>query len=118
MRHYRSKVIRLGDLGVASQKTAMIWAVLQCHQVMEEFLLMKFESHAAIIREISMFILTERVDPEDISQLKAEIKRLKEERSSPSTLLAEHIKDFKRLKQNFDNLSNEVTQRPKKTMRQ
>jgi len=56
----------------------MIWAVLQCHRIMEEFLLLKFESHSAIIKEISMFILAERVDPDDVTQLKAEIKRLKE----------------------------------------
>ena len=38
------------------------------------------QGSGAIIREISMFILTERVDPDDVLQLKAEIKRLKEEK--------------------------------------
>mmetsp|Transcript_8496 Transcript_8496/g.13101 ORF Transcript_8496/g.13101 Transcript_8496/m.13101 type:complete len:104 (+) Transcript_8496:1898-2209(+) len=102
MRHYRSKVTRLGDLGVASQKAAMVWVVLQCHRIMEEFLVLKFESHASIIREISMFILTECVDPDDIGKIQAEIKKLKEERQDPSTHLHSHLESFRELKRSFE----------------
>jgi len=110
MRPYRSKVTPLGDLGIASQKATMIWAVLQCHHIMEEFLLLKFKSHSAIIKEITMFILTEQVDPDDVTQLKAEIKRLKEERNSPTKRLNTHMETFTELKRSFDNLKNKVGQ--------
>jgi len=106
MRPYRSKNTRLGNLGIASQKATMIWAVLQCHRIMEEFLLLKFESHSAFIKEISMFILTERVDPDDVTQLKADIKHLKEEKTS----LNAHMETFNELKRSFDNLKNKVDQ--------
>eukprot|EP00546_Thalassionema_frauenfeldii_P012806 CAMPEP_0178915254 /NCGR_PEP_ID=MMETSP0786-20121207/11920_1 /TAXON_ID=186022 /ORGANISM="Thalassionema frauenfeldii, Strain CCMP 1798" /LENGTH=86 /DNA_ID=CAMNT_0020588335 /DNA_START=23 /DNA_END=279 /DNA_ORIENTATION=- len=86
----------------------MIWAVLQCHHIMEEFLLLKFKSHSAIIKEITMFILTEQVDPDDVTQLKAEIKRLKEERNSPTKRLNTHMETFTELKRSFDNLKNKV----------
>lgn len=120
MRHHLSKVIRLGDLGVSSQKAAMIWAVLQCHRIMEEFAVLKFESHSFIIREISVFILTERVHPEELDQVKADVWRLKEERAvtpvAPDTTVP--LAEFNALKRKVNNPRNEINQlkdkKPKK----
>jgi hypothetical protein len=38
----------------------MIWAVLQCHQVIGEFAGLRVWGHTAIFKEISLFMLTER----------------------------------------------------------
>ena len=44
----------------------MIWAVLQCHRVVAGFAAVQFRGHTSIVREMSLFMLTERVDPTEL----------------------------------------------------
>jgi hypothetical protein len=44
----------------------VIWGVLQQHRILDEFIVLKFEAHPAIVQELSLFIITERVDPQAI----------------------------------------------------
>ena len=53
----------LEDLGTLENKAACIWAVLQCHQVGGEFDILAYRGHPAVVKEMSLFMLTECVDP-------------------------------------------------------
>jgi hypothetical protein len=67
----------------------MIWAVLQCHQVTREFTGLQFWGHMTIVKEMSLFMLTEQDSTELVNIIcqvgeaelvaaaaKAEVKRL------------------------------------------
>jgi hypothetical protein len=66
---YRSPVTMLEDLGTLENKAACVWAVLQCHQVGGEFDLVAYRGHPAVVKEMSLFMLTERVDPNKMEKL-------------------------------------------------
>ena len=71
----------------------MLWGIVQATRVLDEFIGAKFTSHPSIVAEVGLFMLTERVDPSkykklvlrvdslegDVTTLKKEIKRLREE---------------------------------------
>lgn len=109
-----TKVEQLNDLSLPAQKAAMMWAVFQCHRVMEEFKSLKFESHPAIIWEISMFVITKHVDPEQVVTLTLELKKAKEENKRLSNLVNNLDAGFASLKWGFNNLKNEFEQYMKK----
>jgi hypothetical protein len=66
---YRARVALLGDPRRLHDKAAYIWAVLQCHRVMHEFILLNFRGHPSVVKEMSLFMLTERVDPSEMDSL-------------------------------------------------
>ena len=71
----------------------MLWGIVQATRVLDEFIEARFTSHPSIVAEVGLFMLTERVDPSkykklvlqvdslegDVSTLKKELKRLREE---------------------------------------
>jgi hypothetical protein len=63
---YRSPVTMLEDMNTLDNKAACLWAVLQCHRVGKSFDLVKYRGHPAVVKEMSLFMLTERVDPSEI----------------------------------------------------
>jgi hypothetical protein len=63
---YRSPVTMIVDMGTLDNKAAVLWAVLQCHRVGAAFDLVKYRGHPAVVKEMSLFMLTERVDPSEI----------------------------------------------------
>ena len=66
MRPFRSEVTLIEDPTPVRNKSAFIWAVFQSHRVMEEFILVGFKGHPAIVKQMSLFMVTERVDPLEI----------------------------------------------------
>ena len=105
---YRSPITMLEDLSTLENKAACIWAVLQCHRVGDKFDLVAYRGHPGVVKEMSMFMLTERVDPCEVEKLAA--KAVKAEREA-SEAKAEVVKlkesfaavnrDFKSMKQDF-----------------
>jgi hypothetical protein len=82
-------------------KASYIWAVLQCHKVDQKIILLYYRGHPAIVKEMNLFMLTERVDPTEIEGLQGRLKaaetaaeaattRLKAANTSLATL--EHVK--------------------------
>jgi hypothetical protein len=69
MRVYRSKFIMIAEYSSMDSKTALLWTVLQCHRHMREFMVVRFQGHPVIVKEMSLFMLTERVDPHQIERL-------------------------------------------------
>jgi hypothetical protein len=92
MAPYRAPVTMLDEMDNWDARAACVWAVMQCHRVGWAFDLVKYRGHPAVVKEMSLFLLTERVDPSEItacterskkaekdaSELKSEMAKLKE----------------------------------------
>jgi archaellum component FlaC len=108
MRPFRTKISLLPDLKSLDNKASFIWGILQCHRVMDEFIDFKFQSHPAFVKEMSLFVLTERVDPAQIATVDATVASLHkvvQEMKSKTN----HMEDkYSTLKRHYDNLVNDV----------
>lgn len=56
----------LADLSTLDNKVSLIWAVMQCHTFWNDFIAVDFRGHPTIVKEISLFMLSERVDPKEL----------------------------------------------------
>jgi hypothetical protein len=96
---YRSKVILLEDSTKLVQKGAFMWATFQTHRIIQSFIDVQFQSHSKIVTEISLFMVRERVDPQEIEVLAIKCRKA-EESSSKATAelkkLQESQSDLKR----------------------
>jgi hypothetical protein len=105
---YRSPVTMLEDLGTLENKAACIWAVLQCHRVGGEFDIVAYRGHPAVVKEMSLFMLTERVDPHEMDKVTAKAKNAEKEAGEAKAEVArqkEQIvilnRDYKSLRADF-----------------
>jgi hypothetical protein len=105
---HRSPVTMLEDLGTLENKAACIWAVLQCHRVGGEFDLVAYRGHPAVVKEMSLFMLTERVDPGEMEKLSAKAKsaerdaaEAKAETLKAKAQIVDLNRDFKTLRAEF-----------------
>jgi hypothetical protein len=89
-------------------KAAFTWGVLQCHRVKDEFIKLDFQGHPGFDKEMSLFVLTERVDPSEISSLDSTISGLRtivhDVQKSNKHLEEKYVT----LKRNYDNLINDM----------
>jgi hypothetical protein len=109
MSPYRAQVALLGDPRRLTDKAAYIWAVLQCHWVMHKFILLNFRGHPSVVKEMSLFMLTERVDPLEMVGLAGRVKKAEDAANrATATLLEKNDKAFTNLKRNYDNIAEEV----------
>jgi quinol-cytochrome oxidoreductase complex cytochrome b subunit len=90
-------------------KAAYIWAVLQCHRVMQEFIMVKFRGHSATVKEVNIFMLFEWVDDTELKSITdtlfKKVEKLVEQANSAFSKLTGQ---FNALKRNHDNLANDV----------
>jgi hypothetical protein len=108
MRPFRTRIALLEDLKTLDNKTSFIWGVLQCHRVMDEFIKAKFQSHPSFVKEMSLFVLTERVDPSQIVTVNSTVASLRtvvQDMSKKHTNLEDK---YIKMKRNYDNLVNDV----------
>jgi hypothetical protein len=77
---------------------------------MQQFVEVKFRGHPAIVKEMTLFMLTKRVDPSEISKLVDWVKDAEAKAMSAQKLAASLEKDVITLKRNYDNMMNEVKQ--------
>jgi hypothetical protein len=75
MRPFRSVVTLIEDPTPVENKCAFIWAVFQSHRVMEEFIRVGFKGHPAIVKQMSLFMVTERVDPSEILGMMTKVSK-------------------------------------------
>lgn len=99
MHKYRHVASRLNNPSSRSARVTLVWAVLQSHRVLNEFIRVQFASHPAIVKEISFFTLMERVDPGEVRKLEQEVDKLRGE-----------VKDLRKAKELANNANNTVTQ--------
>jgi hypothetical protein len=74
MQPYHAPVTMLPDLGPLESKAACMWAVLQSHCVADAFKKVKYRGHPAVVKEMSLFMLTERVDPSHVHTIAEKAK--------------------------------------------
>jgi hypothetical protein len=98
----RSPVSRLEEPHKLHAKSQMIWAVLQCHPVVASFSDVQFRGHSSIVKEMSLFMLTERVDP---TYLVGMLQRACDAEAAAASAKAE----VKKLSEKFTAVITEVT---------
>jgi hypothetical protein len=94
---YRAKVILLEDSTRVDQKAAFMWAIFQTHRVIDSFISVQFKSHPAIVKEISLFMVTERVDPKEVLDLSVKCKKAESD-------AAKAVADMKKLSEAHNEL--------------
>ena len=115
MRPYRATAAQLEHPETLEDQSALLWAVLQCHRIMQDFIAVGFEGHPAIVREMSLFMLTERVDPVQFKSLVEKNIVIEKQNASLEKKLNALEGNYNLLKRNHDNLANEVKQLAKKS---
>jgi hypothetical protein len=105
----RSEISRLEETKSLENKSQVIWAVMQCHIKIKEFIELEFKSHPAIVREISLFLLTERVDPDTIKKLESKVATAETEARTAIRLVRELEDKVLAQKRQMDNLKNDFS---------
>ena len=110
MRPFRVTLKEIRDTSTAEAKASVIWGVFQQHRILDEFIALRFEAHPAIVRELSLFIITERVDPltiikqgERLNAVEATCKTMNKAITDMTTANATQ-------KRNLDNVINDFKQ--------
>jgi hypothetical protein len=106
----RAEVARLTDNQDLHSKAGLIWGVLRCHRIMQQFIVVEFRGHPAIVKEMTLFMLTERVDPSDIGKLMERVKDAEAKGAQASKTRVTLEKEVVTLKRNYDNRLNEIKQ--------
>jgi hypothetical protein len=107
----RAEVARLSDNQDLHSKVGLIWgglAVPPDHAT--QFIDVKFRGHPAIVKEMTLFMLTERVDPSEIGRLVDRVKDAEAKGAQATKTCAALEKEVTALKRNYDNMLNEVKQ--------
>jgi hypothetical protein len=118
MRPFRSAVTLIEDPTPVQNKSAFIWAVFQSHRVMEEFILVGFKGHPSIVKQMSLFMVTERVDPSEILGMMTKVTKA-EAAAEKATAEAKRLAEangvqklrLDALSENFETFKKKVNQK-------
>ena len=70
----RSEVAMMTDFSRDDHKAQMIWTVLRCHSIVEDFIALDFKGHTVMVQQMTLYMMTERVDPADMENLGRTVK--------------------------------------------
>ena len=101
---YRTKVVLLEDSTKLSQKAAFMWATFQTHRIIASFVSVNFQSHPFIVTEISLFMVRERVDAKEVSDLGAKCKKAEESANKATAEVKRLLEAHNDLKRKHDAL--------------
>ena len=118
----RSEVAMMTDFTLDDHKAQMIWTVLRCHAIVEDFIALDFRGHTVMVQQMTLYMMTERVDPADMEDLARTVREANKsvlEAAKTVKTLSEALEksrsdtnDFKRkyesLKSQVDGLSAKV----------
>ena len=113
-RKYRAKAEKIVSLTTVSGKAQLFSAVLKSHEIMEDFLLAGFRAHPLIVKEISLFMLKERVDPLEMEALSGEVDKLRQDLKKLSLANADLKKTVGDQKEELKRLKDRITAQEKK----
>jgi hypothetical protein len=71
--------------------------------VMERFITVKFQGHPVIVKEITMFMVTERVDPDDLTALQTKLTTATTALTTANNRVNTLESNFNELKRTLDN---------------
>ena len=72
---YRAVVAQIEELDTLDSRAKFLWCVLQCHRVMNDFIKKQFRGHPQMVKQISLFMIHERVDPVAFSTMEDVVKK-------------------------------------------
>jgi hypothetical protein len=107
MQPYRAPIAMLPDLGPLESKASCLWAVLQSHRVAKAFELVKYRGHPSVVKEMSLFMLTERVDPTEISTISERAKKADKAAAEAQAEVVKLKDTISGLKRDFANLKQD-----------
>jgi hypothetical protein len=64
----RSEIALLEDARTVDTKAQVIWTVLQCHSIVEQFIKLDFKGHTTMVQQMTLYMMTERVDPAQMTK--------------------------------------------------
>ena len=106
----RSEVSMMEDLGTIDNKAQMIWTVLQCHALIDKFVALDFKGHTSMIQQMTLYMMTERVDPGEMAKQKVTVEKahvatqsVVEQVKTLTEKFNLHVRNFGDLKHSFDN---------------
>ena len=104
MEPYRAVVSQIEDLSLLTSKAKFLWCVLQCHRVMKEFIAKDFRGHPQMVKQISLFMINERVDPVAFEKLEDKVT------AQAVTIdgLEKQVALLKRTVGNYENLRKDI----------
>jgi predicted nucleic acid-binding Zn-ribbon protein len=74
----------------------------------EEFRVLNFRAHPAIVKELSLFMLTERVDPLEVVKLRGELTTAKEDVKAAKSDVAKVVAENTKLKNQLTNVLEDI----------
>ena len=101
MEPYRAVVCQIEDLGRLENKSKFLWCALQCHRVMKDFVSKQFRGHPQMVKQISLFMIHERVDPVEFGKMEVKVSHLEQVVSKQEKT----ITAMNRTLVNYENLS-------------
>ncbi len=104
MEPYRAVVSQIEDLGVLSSKAQFLWCVLQRHRVINNFTAKDFRGHPQTVKQISLFMINERVDPVAFSKMEEKIVH----QASIIDSLEKQVLQLKRTVGNHKNFKKDI----------
>jgi hypothetical protein len=108
MRPFRSRIALIDDVSTLENKASVIWSVLQCHRIFQEFSDLQFEGHMAMVKEMSLFMLTERIDPAELEKIRESMTKTVEINKKQQVQLTEQAELIASLKRDLGNLATDV----------
>ena len=101
---YRAVVAQIEDLDNHESRIKFLWCTLQCHRVMNDFIAKQFRGHPQMVKQISLFMIHERVDPVLFSTMEDTVKK----QSQTIDKLEKELTQAKRTLGLFDGLRKEI----------
>jgi hypothetical protein len=115
MASVRAEVTYLKEWETIENRAHMIWTVFRCHAIVEKFVAKEFTGHVVMVQHCTLYLMTERVDPDTVAKLKLQVadalKTVKSMTDSVDTLKKDNLE----LKRKFNDMSNDYKKAGKAT---
>jgi hypothetical protein len=115
MASVRAEVTYLKEWETIENRAHMIWTVFRCHAIVEKFVAKEFTGHVVMVQHCTLYLMTERVDPDTVSKLKFQVpdalKTVKAMTDSVDALKKDNLE----LKRKFNDMSNDYKKTGKAT---
>ena len=105
MEPYRAVVSQLEDLNCLASRAKFLWCILQCHRVMQDFVSKDFRGHPQMVKQISLFMINERVDPVAFNKMEEKVKT----QSSIIDSMEKQMTQMKRTLGGYEGLRKELS---------
>ena len=69
MEAVRSEVTSLTEVQSIDNKAHMIWTVLWCHAIVEQFISLDFKGHTSMVHQMTLYMMTEWVAPTQVEKV-------------------------------------------------